>query len=146
MTYSSSLDLSIYTYICMEYDKRVHVDKSRMNKVRQKLTRVLTISDKHITTVTRPTPRRMRMFTTTTTIKFSEDKTNQRTIMELITGDRRGLLSDITHVFVVMDINIDNAKILTIGERAKNVFYISNAFGKTLSDESCSELRQQLLE
>jgi [protein-PII] uridylyltransferase len=130
----------------MEYDKRVHVDKSRMNKVRQKLTRVLTISDKHITTVTRPTPRRMRMFTTTTTIKFSEDKTNQRTIMELITGDRRGLLSDITHVFVVMDINIDNAKILTIGERAKNVFYISNAFGKTLSDESCSELRQQLLE
>ena len=137
---------SLDTYICMEYDKRVHVDKSRMNKVRQKLTRVLTASDEHMTTVTRPAPRRMRMFTTTTTIKFSEDKTNQRTIMELVTGDRPGLLSDIGHVFVGMDININNAKILTIGERAEDVFYISNASGKTLSNESCSELRQQLLE
>ncbi|MDC0178880.1 hypothetical protein OAI75_03690 [Woeseiaceae bacterium] len=30
--------------------------------------------------------------------------------------------------------------------RAENVFYISNVSGKTLSDASCSELRQQLLE
>jgi [protein-PII] uridylyltransferase len=45
-----------------------------------------------------------------------------------------------------MNINIDNAKILTIGDRAEDFFYISNASSKMLSDESCSELHQQLLE
>jgi [protein-PII] uridylyltransferase len=44
-----------------------------------------------------------------------------------------------------MGINIDTAKIMTIGERAEDVFYISDASGKPLGEESCSVLREKLI-
>jgi [protein-PII] uridylyltransferase len=45
-----------------------------------------------------------------------------------------------------MGINIDTAKIVTIGERAEDVFYISNVSGEPLRDKICAELRQRLCE
>ena len=137
---------SLDTYIFMEYDKRVHVDESRMSKIRRTLTRVLTAPDEHAAPVTRRAPRQVRMFNTKTAIDFTKDQAKQRTVMELVTGDRPGLLSDVGRVFVEMGINIDTAKILTIGERAEDVFYISNVSGEPLSDKICAELRQRLIE
>lgn len=136
---------SLDTYIFMEYDKRVHVDESRMSKIRRTLTRVLTAADEHAAPVTRRAPRQVRMFDTKTAIDFTKDQ-NQRTVMELVTGDRPGLLSDVGRVFVEMGINVDTAKIVTIGERAEDVFYISNVSGEPLSDKICAELRQRLCE
>ena len=136
---------SLDTYIFMEYDKRVHVDESRMSKIRRTLTRVLTAPDEHAAPVTRRAPRQVRMFDTKTAIDFTKDQ-NQRTVMELVTGDRPGLLSDVGRVFVEMGINIDTAKIVTIGERAEDVFYISNVSGEPLSDKICAELRHRLFE
>ena len=136
---------SLDTYIFMEYDKRVHVDESRMSKIRRTLTRVLTAADEHAAPVTRRAPRQVRMFDTKTAIDFTKDQ-NQRTVMELVTGDRPGLLSDVGRVFVEMGINVDTAKIVTIGERAEDVFYVSNVSGEPLSDKICAELRQRLCE
>ena len=86
------------------------------------------------------------MFTTKKVISFSKDKANQRTVMELVAGDRPGLLSDIGRVFVELGINIDTAKIMTIGERAEDVFYISDRSGRPLSDEGCAELKDKLFD
>jgi [protein-PII] uridylyltransferase len=85
------------------------------------------------------------MFTTKTSIDFLEDAANQRTVMELVAGDRPGLLSDVGRTFVEMGINIDTAKIMTIGERAEDVFYISDESGRPLSEEICSLLREKLV-
>jgi len=137
---------SLDTYIFMEYDKGVHVDESRMSKIRRTLTRVLTAPDDQAAPVTRRAPRQVRMFDTKTAIDFTRDQAKQRTVMELVTGDRPGLLSDVGRVFVAMGIDIDTAKILTIGERAEDVFYISNVSGEALSDKICAELRQRLIE
>ncbi len=133
------------TYIFMECDKLVDVDESRMSKIRRTLTRVLTAPDEQAAAVTRPAPRQVRMFTTKTVIDFSKDEANQRTMMELVAGDRPGLLSDVGRVFVELGINIDAAKIMTIGERAEDVFYISDGSGKPLDEESCLALRERLL-
>ena len=137
---------SLDTYIFMEYDKRVHVDESRMSKIRRTLTRVLTAPDDQAAPVTRRAPRQVRMFDTKTAIDFTRDQAKQHTVMELVTGDRPGLLSDVGRVFVAMGIDIDTAKILTIGERAEDVFYISNVSGEALNDKICAELRQRLIE
>ncbi|MFQ5983605.1 MAG: ACT domain-containing protein, partial [Woeseiaceae bacterium] len=137
---------SLDSYIFMEFDRGVHVDESRMSKIRRKLTRVLTAPDEHAAPVTRPAPRQVRMFTTKTTIDFGEDAANQRTVMELVAGDRPGLLSEVGRVFIELGVNIDTAKIMTIGERAEDVFYISNESGEPLDEESRNELRQRLIE
>ncbi len=135
---------SLDTYIFMELDKRVHIDESRMSKIRRTLTRVLTAPDDHAAAVTRPAPRQVRMFTTKMAIGFNKDSAKQRTIMELVAGDRPGLLSDVGRVFVELGIKIDAAKIMTIGERAEDVFYIRDASGMPLDDASCSALRDKL--
>jgi len=135
---------SLDTYIFMEFDKLVDVDESRMSKIRRTLTRVLTAPDDQAAPVTRPAPRQVRMFTTKTVIEFSEDNAKQRTVMQLVAGDRPGLLSDVGRVFVELGINIDTAKIMTIGERAEDVFYISEGSGKSLDEKSRSLLRERL--
>ena len=137
---------SLDTYIFMEFDKLVHADDSRMSKIRRTLTRVLTAPDEQAASVTRPAPRQVRMFTTKTSIDISGDKPNNRTIMELVAGDRPGLLSDIGRVFLELGINVDTAKIMTIGERAEDVFYISDESGEPLDEALCSALREGLLD
>ncbi len=66
--------------------------------------------------------------------------------MEIIAPDRPGLLSKVGQVFIELDINIDTAKILTIGERAEDVFYIMTEDGEPLGAELCERLRERLVE
>ena len=65
------------------------------------------------------------MFRTPTQISFAEDTAGGRTIMELVAGDRPGLLLAVGKVFRELGVEIKAAKILTIGERAEDVFYLT---------------------
>ena len=137
-------DFSIDTFIFLETDQRVHVDESRMNKIRRTLTRVLTTSDDRAIEVTRPARRQARMFSTPTRVSFDQDTANQRTVMEIVAADRPGLLSTVGRLFIELDINIETAKILTVGERAEDVFYIVDQNALALNESTCAALRQNL--
>jgi [protein-PII] uridylyltransferase len=137
---------SIDSFVFMELDERVDIDESRLNKIRRSLTRVLTADDEKVEAVTRSAPRQFRMFTTTTSIEFGSDVSHGRTVMELVTGDRPGLLSIIGQAFIAQGIDIEAAKIMTIGERAEDVFYIKDERGRPLSDEAKDSLRNELIE
>lgn len=137
---------SLDTYIFMEADRRVEVDASRMNKIRRLLTRVLTTVDDRTVKVTRRAPRQVRMFSTRTAVQFNQDVANKRTVLEIVSADRPGLLSTVGQIFIELDINIETAKILTIGERAEDVFYIVDQYGVPLSDTHCDSLRVRIVE
>jgi len=96
--------------------------------------------------VTRPAPRQVRLFRTKTLVHFDQDLTKSRTVMELIAGDRPGLLSIVGQTLIEFAINIETAKILTIGERAEDVFYVVDKDGKTLDEKTCNNLRERLTE
>ncbi|MCH8116711.1 MAG: [protein-PII] uridylyltransferase [Proteobacteria bacterium] len=136
---------SLDTFIFMELDNRMEIDKSRMNKIRHSLTRVLSSSDDSVAKVTRPAPRQVRMFTTKTKVDFNQDTTRGLTVMELVAADRPGLLSKVGKVFVDECIDIDAAKIMTIGERAEDVFYITTESGTPLDDAAKQSLRAALM-
>ncbi len=137
---------SLDTYIFMETDHRIDVDVSRINKIRRMLTRVLTATDDRSIEVTRRAPRQVRMFSTQTDVQFARDVANNRTVMEIVAADRPGLLSTVGRVFVELHINIDTAKILTIGERAEDVFYVVDRAGMPLEAPVCDALRATLIE
>ena len=86
------------------------------------------------------------MFSTPTQINFSEDSVNRRTILELIAGDRPGLLSEIAKVFMAERADIHTSKIMTIGERAEDVFYITDYDGNPLDAHARERLEQKLVE
>jgi [protein-PII] uridylyltransferase len=136
---------SLDSFIFMELDKRMDIDGSRMTKIRRSLTRVLTASDDDVAKVTRVRPRQARMFTTKTKVEFSPETTRGLTVMELDAADRPGLLSKVGKVFVDEGVDIDAAKVMTIGERAEDVFYISDESGNPLEEEAKSRLRDALI-
>lgn len=137
---------SLDTYIFMETDPRVEIDSSRLGKIRESLTHVLTANDDTGIKVTRRAPRQVRMFTTRTSVSFSRDEANKRTVMEIVSADRPGLLSTVGEVFIEQDVNIDTAKILTIGEKAEDVFYVVELDDTPLSLERCRELETRIVE
>ena len=136
---------SLDSFVFMELDKRMDIDESRMAKIRRSLTRVLTASDDDVAKVTRVLPRQARMFTTKTEVEFNPEPTRGFTVMELDAADRPGLLSKVGKVFLDEGIDIDAAKIMTIGERAEDVFYISDESGKPLGEQAKSRLRDALI-
>lgn len=139
-------DYSLDTYVFMELDPRTVIDAARLEKITRTLMQILTAADERTARVTRPAPRQVRLFATKTLIHFEQDLTRRRTVMELVTGDRPGLLSIVGQTLNEFEINIETAKILTIGERAEDVFYVVDKNGKTLDDEACNSLRDVLIE
>ncbi len=136
---------SIDTFIFMELDKRIDIDEARLSKIRRSLTRVLTASDDSVARVTRAAPRQVRVFKTKTRVDFTQNTTDGSTIMELVAADRPGLLSKIGQAFIAQDVDIAAAKIMTIGERAEDVFYISDIRGLPLGEEVREKLRHELI-
>jgi [protein-PII] uridylyltransferase len=136
---------SIDTYIFMELDRRVEIDESRLIKIRRSLTRILTADDDDAVSVTRSMPRRARMFTTHASVEFGDDTANGRTVMELVAADQPGMLSKVGRTFIELGIDIDAAKIMTIGERAEDVFYISDEAGNPLDELAKERLRDKLV-
>ena len=139
-------DHSIVTLVFMEQDARVDSDEARINKVRRALTRILTAPSDKVLDVTRTVPRQARMFTTQTTVDFGQSASGDQTVLELRAADRPGLLSMIGQVFIEHGIDIEAAKIVTIGEKAEDVFYICRESGGALDAEQQNELGEALFQ
>ena len=84
------------------------------------------------------------MFTTQTTVDFGQSASGDQTVLELQAADRPGLLSTIGQVFIEQGIDIEAAKIVTIGEKAEDVFYICRETGGALDAEQQEELGKAL--
>ena len=76
---------------------------------------------------------------------FSNDTINQRTVMEVITPDRPGLLARVGQVLLEHRVRLTNAKIATLGERVEDVFFVTDEHGEQISDPAvCQALQQDL--
>jgi [protein-PII] uridylyltransferase len=136
--------LSLDTYLVLEDNGAPIADRHRAHEIEQQLWRALQTDETQLPVVTRRAPRQVRMFTTPTQITFSADPVRQRTLIELIAGDRPGLLSEVGKVFLDGRVDVITAKIMTIGERAEDVFYVADDQGRPLSEEACKRLQEQL--
>jgi [protein-PII] uridylyltransferase len=84
------------------------------------------------------------MFNTPTQISISIDERNQRSVLELTAGDRPGLLCDIGKVLVAERVELLAAKILTVGERAEDVFYLTDVQSRPLDEQAAHRLVARL--
>ncbi len=71
--------------------------------------------------------RRLRHFPLTPEIQIFPDDKGTHYILEVVAGDRPGLLAGIAYVLANAGINVVSAKINTLGERAEDVFLIDGA-------------------
>jgi [protein-PII] uridylyltransferase len=134
---------SMDTYVVLETDGVPIHDPQRARQIERTISRALLSDDARPMQVTRQAPRQVRMFTTPTRISFTEDR-RHRTLMELIAGDRPGLMSEVGKVMLESGVAVHAARIMTIGERAEDVFSISDTEGRPLTPDACDALRERL--
>jgi [protein-PII] uridylyltransferase len=72
-------------------------------------------------------PRQLKHFPLTPQIQIFPDDNGTRYILEVVAGDRPGLLARIAYVLAKANVNVASAKINTLGERAEDVFLIDGA-------------------
>ncbi|HSN19006.1 MAG TPA: [protein-PII] uridylyltransferase [Gammaproteobacteria bacterium] len=139
-------DASLDTYVVLE-DTGVSIeDPERLTEIEQVLLRETGRRNASPIAVTRRAPRQVRMFTTPTHIHFSDDPRNHRTVLEITAGDRPGLLSQIGQALKACGLRLQNAKITTVGERAEDVFFITDAGHRPLDEASRRRLQDALLD
>ncbi len=66
--------------------------------------------------------------------------------LEIVSGDRPGLLSIIANTFLAHEVHIQTAKINTLGKRAEDVFLISGKDGEKLDEKTINALGSTLIE
>jgi [protein-PII] uridylyltransferase len=137
---------SLDTYLVLEDSGRTITDVTRIHEIESSLWRSLQQPPGAALSVTRRAPRQVRMFSTPTQITLNPDTRRNRTILELVAGDRPGLLSEVGKVFVAEKVYVHGARIMTVGERAEDVFYVSDGHGQPLRDEAGQRLQQRLME
>jgi [protein-PII] uridylyltransferase len=79
--------------------------------------------------IARPS-RLSRAFPVPPLVTLHPDEGSQNWRLEIVATDRPGLLGDIAQVFVGYSINLQTAKVMTLGDRVEDVFVVS---GETLS-------------
>ena len=136
---------SLETYVVLEDNGAVITEPLRIQDIEKGLGRNLRLPDDAPSAVTRRAPRQVRMFSTPTQVNFSLDTRGGRTILELVAGDRPGLLSEVGKVFKAEHVAINGAKIMTVGERAEDVFYITDDDGRPLDEAASERLRDSLV-
>ena len=68
----------------------------------------------------------------------------QQHMIEIVAADRPGLLAKIAFIFLQMGIDLHNAKINTLGNRAEDRFLVSGKLGTALQTAQLSLLREEL--
>jgi [protein-PII] uridylyltransferase len=89
---------------------------------------------------------RQKAFTLETSILIDNSWSNQFTAIEASGLDRPGLLYDLTRAISDLNLNIASAHIVTFGERAVDVFYVTDLVGHKITNASReAAVRRRLL-
>ncbi len=117
----------------------------RVEEIRSALLREIENGGRDEWHVSRRIPREYRHFPIQTRIEFKRDEGDSRTIMELITSDHPGLLSQVGKAFIECKVRLLNAKIITLGSRAEDVFYITDRDNRPIKDAGQIECLEKAL-
>jgi [protein-PII] uridylyltransferase len=143
---SSNGPYSVSSYIVLdEQHKPLGIDPARKDRVQQRLIEELDDPEDYPDIIHRRTSRQLKHFAFPTEVIFYNDTVNQRTVMEVITPDRPGLLARVGQVLLEHRVRLTNAKIATLGERVEDVFFVTDEHGHPIHDpHACLSLQHDL--
>jgi len=137
-----SMDL----YHLLEDDGAPITDSDRQAEIERALWRSLQGPADAPFVVSRRAPRQARMFNTPTQISLAVDERNRRSVLELTAGDRPGLLCEVGKVLMAEEVELHAAKIMTVGERAEDVFYLTDLDNRPLTSAAAERLKEHLVQ
>ena len=113
--------------------------------IRKALTGELRLSEALKTRRAAPEQARAQAFDVAPQVVIDNSSSNRFTIIEVAGKDRIGLLYELTSALYALNLNIASAHITTYGERAVDVFYVTDLTGgKITSQERRKAIREKL--
>jgi [protein-PII] uridylyltransferase len=137
---------SLDSYHVLEDNGSAITDPERLMEIERALWGSLQRPEEAPLAVSRRATRQMRVFKTPTQIAITVDERNRRSVLELTAGDRPGLLCDVGKVLWEERVDLHAAKISTLGERAEDVFYLTDRAQRPLDEAAAERLRVHLSE
>lgn len=121
-------------------------DSNRLTAIHQTLLDTLSNPTQFSRLVERRLPRQYRYFDVPTQVVISNDLRKNSTVVDIETLDRPGLLAHIGQIFMRFNLLVQNARIATFGERAEDVFLVTDQQGNPLSDPAIGEALRTCLQ
>lgn len=111
-------------------------EKRRVSQIKRTIERVLKCEMSLVATLEkkRSAERRIHAFTVEPEIVIANDLSDRFTVIEVAGLDRAGLLYDLTSAISDLQLDINSAHITTFGEKAVDVFYVTDLTGKKVID------------
>lgn len=146
--YHTHSGYSIDTFFVLNQDgEPLGSNPTLLKRIHKALLNELRLADNYSEVITRRTPRRLKYFAMPTRTSLSNDIVSGYSMLEVVSPDRPGLLACIGRIFLRFDIQLQNAKIATLGERVEDIFFITDNKGEPLSDpQLCAQLQQAICE
>ena len=139
-------NMTLDSFVILEADGVSTTSPEREREIKTALARQLRDPKTALGQGRRRARRQLRHFSMAPQVHFFHDESNARTMMEVVTSDRPGLLSRIGTALVDSNVSLQNAKIATFGERVEDMFYITDTNGKPLTEDACEGLKERVLE
>ena len=135
--------MTLDSYVVEDVD-RSGFGEPRREEIRAALRRGLRSPADVPRTVRRLARRRLKHFSIPVEVDFTRDESNRCTVMEVIAADRPGLLARVGWALADAGVRIRNARIATFGERAEDVFDLTDPFDRPLADDRLDEVYRRV--
>ena len=132
------------TFIVLDRDGQTITAPAQQKEISDTLEKLLIHPEELPNQVSNLT-RQLKHFPIKTKIIFRDDANNNRTEMEVIAGDRPGLLARIAKALMEREVILQNAKIATFGERAEDIFFITDDKGNPLDSDAKNCLEETIV-
>ena len=120
----------VESFKVLDFDEKPITSAQRRKQVLNKLHQVL---DQGVELPKKRASRRHQSFNNHPTIEFLHSRKSTRTLVNVSALDTSEFMEQIASAFRALDLNIHSATISTVGERADNVFSLSNKEGQQLT-------------
>ena len=88
---------------------------------------------------------RYQHFSVPTEVSFAPSENGNRTLVELTTMDRPGLLSVVGMAFLECKVELYSAKVVTLGEKVEDVFSVTNRDDSVLTEAQQANLKASII-
>ena len=133
------------TFYVLDENGNIVREESRLERIKSTLLKDLSTPAKKANDAIAKTPRKLRHFDIKPLVEFNTIDSADMSSVYIDAMDRPGALSAIARVFSENDIKIHDARIVTLGERIEDMFFVSGEDGQAITDNSVLEKLEESL-
>ena len=130
--HSSSDGFALHSFVALTEDTKNTSDERYLKRIQFRLREAIKHPEQN--PISCVTPRSLKQFTIEPEVIFTQNNADYTT-MELVARDHPGLLHKVAICLLEHKMKMINARIATFGERAEDVFFITDHNGRAISAE-----------